>query len=116
VIGKPSLLEDIVIEDYKDFRFFNEHFFGIFSGAMITVLTYLLTPYLDIQNIFISVLLNCTLIANLNYLVLDDSISKYKQIILIIVQEILAAIFYIATSFLLPSNSIFHSGLEILSL
>lgn len=23
VIGKPSLLEDIVIEDYKDFRFFN---------------------------------------------------------------------------------------------
>lgn len=85
------------------------------SGLMIAALTYLLTPDIEIQNIFISTLLNCTLISNLYYLVLDDSTSKFKQLVFIVIQYLLSAAFFIISSYFVPSRSVFYSELEILT-
>jgi hypothetical protein len=44
LIARPELLGDIMVEDYKDYKLRYEHFKGIFSGILITFLTFAITP------------------------------------------------------------------------
>ena len=44
ILGRPKLIEDIVVDDYKDYKLVNEHAKGAFSGLMMTTLTFLLIP------------------------------------------------------------------------
>lgn len=44
LIAKPELVGDIMVEDYKDYKLRYEHFKGIFSGIVITYLTFALIP------------------------------------------------------------------------
>jgi hypothetical protein len=108
LIARPELLGDIMVEDYKDYKLRYEHLKGIFSGILITFLTFALTPESEIIHVFIAVLINCTLMANFYHLVIDDSVQKRNQLIVLIVQCILSIGIYFLTLNVAAINSLFY--------
>ena len=112
ILGRPKLIDDIVVDDYKDYKLINEHAKGAFSGLMITIITFLLIPETDMHNIFTALLINCTTMGTLHYLVIDDSVSKRTQIILIMAQLVISLCVYLLTLFFVPDYSIFYINFE----
>ena len=92
----------MIVDDYKDYKLFQEHVKGIFSGLLLTTVTFLLLPESDMHNIFIGLLINCTIMGNIYYLVVDDSVSKTTQIILITVQMTISFLVFFLLLFFVP--------------
>lgn len=90
LIRRPELIGDIMVEDYKDYKLRYEHLKGIISGVLITFITFAFLPDIEIEQLFIGVMINCTFMGNFYHLVLDDSIKKFCQILVIVIQCIIS--------------------------
>jgi hypothetical protein len=44
LIARPGLVGDIMVDDYKDYKLRYEHIKGIFSGVLITFVSFALIP------------------------------------------------------------------------
>ena len=64
------------------------------------------------HNIFIGLLINCTIMGNMHYLVVDDSVSKRTQIILIVVQMTISFLVYFLILFFVPDYEIFYINFD----
>ena len=114
LMDRPELISEILVEDYKDYKLTSEHVKGMLSGILLTLITFLILPNPDIQNIFIIIMINCTLLGNLYYLVIDDSVSKKIQIITIFIQCTISIMVYLLTAFFLSTPEyIFELDIQI---
>ena len=59
------------------------------------------------HNIFVICAINCTIMGNLYYLVLDDSISKKLQILYIALQLVISLLLCLLTAYFIPIVPIF---------
>lgn len=64
------------------------HILGFFLGLFVTYIAYSVIPEYMLEQIFVNILINCVIMGNLYYLVLDNSKNKKWQIISIVIQLI----------------------------
>lgn len=111
LIARPELVGDILVEDYKDYKLRYEHIKGVCCGVLVTFVTYAFVPEDDIMNLFVGVLFNCTYMANYYHLVMDDSVSKRNQVLIIIVQWLISIGAFFITIFVENTYDIFITGM-----
>lgn len=108
LIARPNLIEDIAVEDLKSFKLRYEHLKGCFSGIFMTYVTFSLLPQLLMPEIFLAIMVNCTLLGNFYYLVMDDAISKKWQTLIIVLQCLFAIGIYFLTLFVQVTHALFE--------
>ena len=111
IVKRPEPILEIN-HSYKD-KLFSEHIKAILSGILISLLTFSVVPSKDMHNIFAVILINCIIMGNLHYLVVDNSVSKIPQIIVIGVQCLISLLVYLLTLFFVPEEPIFYMDLEL---
>ena len=68
------------------------------------------------NQLYALILINCTMLGNFYYLVLDDSVSKKWQIVVVIVQIILSIGIYMITELLPVVHNLFENTLNIFNI
>lgn len=77
------------------------------SGVLITFVTFSFLPQIQISQLFIAVIINCTFMGNFYHLVLDDSIKKRNQIVIIFIQCVISIGAYFFSLFVDVSHRLF---------
>lgn len=108
LIARPELVGDIMVEDYKDYKLRYEHIKGIIAGVFITYISFSILPSIQINQLFLAVMINCTWMGNFYCLVIDDSVKKHWQIIIILVQCGVSIGSYFISLLVSPNYSLFN--------